>query len=87
MKQSITLNICLGTTCYILGSSDLISVEEYLPEKIRNNLTVTGSPCLGCCKDSSLSAPFIKINEEIHGTATREIVIQLVQEACRADNE
>ncbi|MGM0462317.1 MAG: NAD(P)H-dependent oxidoreductase subunit E [Fibrobacterota bacterium] len=87
MKQSITLNICLGTTCYILGSSDLISVEEYLPRKIRNNLAVTGSPCLGCCKDSTLSAPFIKINEEIYGTATREKIIHLLREARRADNE
>ena len=33
----ILLEICVGTTCYVLGASELQSIEEFLPEDLGPN--------------------------------------------------
>ncbi|ERP32067.1 NAD(P)H-dependent oxidoreductase subunit E [Chitinivibrio alkaliphilus] len=82
-----TLKICLGTTCYIMGSCDLLAVEEYLPEEICQRITVEGATCLGKCKDIHATPPFIEIDGHIYEAADRSTVESKLREVLHADHK
>lgn len=64
--DKIKVEICVGTTCFVLGASALQDIEMYLPEELKDKVEITGANCLGMCKNSNFGdAPFVRINESI----------------------
>lgn len=88
-SNKIKVEICLGTTCYVLGSFRLSTLEEQLPEDLRDKVDVVGSACLDLCHDRNYgNAPFVRINEErIVDNATIEKVIDVIREEASAKGE
>lgn len=84
--SKIKVEICLGTTCYVLGAFRLSTLEEELPEDLRDQVEVVGSACLELCHDRNYgNAPFVRINgERIVDNATIEKVIEAIREEAAA---
>ncbi len=83
-SHPITVEICLGTTCYVVGSSDLQFLEDHLPLHLRDRVQVKGATCLEVCKDRKYGkAPYARVNGDLIAEATVAGVVTRVEELCR----
>ena len=83
--NKIKVEICLGTTCYVLGSFRLSALEEQLPPELKSKVDIVGCACLNVCHDRIYgNAPFVRIGERIVDNATVEKVIGVIQEIVSA---
>ena len=73
--EKITIHICSGPTCYMLGAGRLLKLETCLPEAWREKVEITIYPCAKECQTETLcDAPFVRINGETLPGATRETI-------------
>lgn len=85
MDKKIKVTICSGTACFVMGSSDILLLEERLPDNLKDMVEIDGATCLGYCKDSSNGkAPFVVVNGEILSAATLPMVINKIEELAHA---
>jgi len=81
MKKN-TVTICTGTACFVMGGSELLLLEEQLPDDLKAVTEIEGSPCIGSCerseqgKHQSDRAPFVKINGEVMEQANAQKIIE-----------
>ena len=47
--RKIQVEICTGTACFVMGASELMLLEEKLPESLKDKVEITGSTCMGNC--------------------------------------
>ena len=79
----ILIEICLGTTCHLMGSSDLQDLEEQLPERLRGHVRVKAVSCLGYCGDRQYGkAPYVRVHGELLAAATMDTVIERLDTLC-----
>lgn len=78
--EKISVKVCLGTTCFVMGSANLQELIELVPQKYGDKVDVSGVPCLGLCStDWEFSkAPYVKVDNEIIKEATVEKVINAI---------
>lgn len=78
--EKINVKVCLGTTCFVMGSSNLQELIDAVPAKYGEAVDVSGVPCLGLCSiDWEYSrAPYVKVDEEIIYEATVEKVLSVI---------
>ncbi len=50
--NKIEVKICMGTTCFIMCNADLEDLEQEIAPAILPYIQLSGSPCLGLCKDA-----------------------------------
>jgi len=80
-----TVTICTGTACFVMGGSELLLLEEQLPDDLKANTNIEGSPCIGACKRSEYGktqsdyAPFVKINGEVIEQANVQKIIDCLR--------
>lgn len=85
MSGKIKVVICSGTACYVMGASDILLLEEELPQSLRERVDIEGVTCLGYCKDSKVGkAPFVTINGEVMQAATLPKVMARIRELVDA---
>ena len=79
--EKINVKVCLGTTCFVMGSSNLQELIETVPAKYGEAVDVTGVPCLGLCSiDWEYSrAPYVKVDEDVVYEATVEKVLSAIE--------
>ena len=76
----INVTICTGTTCYVMGAGNLLSIKEHMDEKLAELVDIEGSNCLDFCKDeSSGHAPFAKVNNVMIVDATITKIIEEIR--------
>ena len=75
--KKVSVKVCLGTTCFVMGSANLQELIEIVPAKYGNKVDVSGVPCLGLCSvDWEFSkAPYVKVNNEVIKEAAVEKVL------------
>ena len=75
--EKITVKVCTGTTCFVMGGANLQELHDIIPKKYGNNVELKASNCLGLCsiKWEYSKAPYVKVNEEVVSEATVEKVI------------
>ncbi len=85
MDKKISVKVCLGTTCFVMGSSNLQELIETVPRKYGDQVEVTGVPCLGLCSiDWEFSkAPYVKVDDEVIKEATVEKVLSAIEAKIR----
>ncbi len=78
--EKISVKVCLGTTCFVMGSANLQELMEIVPAKYGDKVDVCGVPCLGLCSvDWEFSkAPYVKVDDEIIKDATTEKVLSAI---------
>ncbi len=81
MGKKLTVKICTGTLCYVMGGADLQLLDEQLPAELLAQVDIMGSPCLDCCnRDDSAQAPFVRVGDRIVSGATLSKVIEVIKE-------
>ena len=76
----IRVKICLGTTCYVMGASELQSLAQQLPEDLKGAVSVEGATCLGHCKDRIYGkAPYAVVDGTVVSGATPEILVECIR--------
>lgn len=79
--KKIKVTICAGTACFVMGASELMLLEEELPEDLKDKVEIDGVTCMELCKDSKNGkSPFVKIDDEIMSEATLPLVISRIRE-------
>lgn len=81
-KAKYEINVCMGTACYIKGAEKLFNkVKEMLNINL-GEMTKDGkfalveTRCIGACG----LAPVFKINDEVYGKATPEMIEKILKE-------
>ncbi len=79
--KKIEVKVCLGTTCFVMGASNLQSLTDIVTKKYGDKVDVAGSPCLGVCSTNweFSKAPYVKVNNEIVQEATVEKVLAEIE--------
>ena len=80
--KKVTVEICCGTACYLLGAAKLIEIESELPEELKGLVDIEAHTCLEMCDNESLGgAPYVRFNgSEIMSRATKERVFARISE-------
>ena len=79
-KAETTLDVCLGTACYVNGSANLISeLEKKLGIKVGeitpdHKFGLKASRCIGACN----LAPVLVMGQDIHGKLKPEMLSDLI---------
>ena len=83
MKQ-ITVRVCTGTTCFVMGAAQLESLAEHLPDDVAPYVDVVGSRCEGYCKDRQYGrAPFVTVDGELIRDATLPKILDTIVQRVR----
>ena len=79
--EKISVKVCLGTTCFVMGGSNLQELNDIIPQRYGDKVEVAGSPCLGLCSINweYSKAPYVKVNNEVIAEATVEKVLQEIE--------
>ena len=81
--KKIKVSICTGTTCYVMGASELLLLEEVLPAHLKDVVEIEGVTCLEKCKSTGIGnakAPFVLVDDELVSSATVQSVIAKIEE-------
>ncbi len=76
----IKVKVCCGTSCYIMGSSELISTDFYDLTKVE----VEGSTCMNLCKESNKRPPYVSVDGEVYSRVTPESLKKIIEEKLGA---
>ena len=77
----IEVKVCLGTTCFVMGGSNLQELNEIIPQKYGDKVELSAANCLGLCSINweYSKAPYVKVNEEVVSEATAEKVLEEIE--------
>ena len=85
--KKITVSICTGTACYVMGASEILILEDSLPEELKEIVEVRGITCLDKCKNSECGkAPFVLVNDEVIPDADLSKVLEKINELAEKNN-
>lgn len=77
--MKVKVEICCGTTCFMLGAGKLLKAAQNMPEAWKDRVEFSGLPCMETCtKDQLGSAPFIRINGTVYESMTTEKMTSLI---------
>ncbi|AZR74158.1 hypothetical protein BBF96_12575 [Anoxybacter fermentans] len=73
MKKHL-VEVCIGTSCHLMGAQDLIRAVQGLPGEKLNSIQLKTVPCLKSCDKS----PAVRINGQIFAPITPEELIKKI---------
>ena len=78
--EKIEVKVCMGTTCFVMGGSNLQELNNIIPQKYGDKVVVNGNNCLGLCSINweNSKAPYVKVDDEVVSSATVEKVIAAI---------
>ncbi len=76
--EKISVKVCTGTTCFVMGGANLQELNDIIPKKYGDKVEVMPSNCLGLCSINweYSKAPYVKVGEEVVAEATVEKVLE-----------
>ena len=79
--EKISVKVCTGTTCFVMGGANLQELNDIIPKKYGDKVEITPSNCLGLCSINweYSKAPYVKVDEEVVSEATVEKVIEEIE--------
>lgn len=81
MGSKIKVRICTGTACFVMGGSELLLLEDNLPDNLRGLVEISGTTCMDFCKDSENGkSPFAEIDGVVVSEASLHKVISYIEE-------
>ena len=85
MDKKISVKVCLGTTCFVMGSANLQELIDLVPRKYGDKVEVTGANCLGLCSIEweYSKAPYVKVDDDVIKEATVEKVLAAIDEKIK----
>ncbi|ARN56461.1 NAD(P)H-dependent oxidoreductase subunit E [Sedimentisphaera salicampi] len=84
--KKITVEICTGTTCHVMGSEAIMEIRNMLSERYKESVEIKATSCLGFCRERQAGeAPFVKVNGRIVPEASLLKVTQMIDEIERGN--
>lgn len=78
--EKIKVNICTGTTCFVMGSSKLQNFEEIMPRSWKEFVDIRLKPCLNLCQNNKYNkSPYVTIDEEVLTEVTLEKLLDAIE--------
>ncbi len=76
----ISVKVCVGTTCFVMGGNELAELKDIIPAKYRDKVELTAIPCLELCskQENFSQAPYVTVNDEIITQATVDKVLEAI---------
>lgn len=76
--KKITIEICYGTLCFVIGGEMFETLQERLPAEIKPWVTVKGMVCPGFCHQQDIygKPPFVKIDNQLVSEANPQKIIE-----------
>lgn len=74
--KSVLLEICMGTSCCLMGSQGLRDAVEALPAEKRRYIEVSEPSCLKGCRKS----PSVRIDGDVHSDMTPDRLMEILKE-------
>ena len=67
----LIIQICIGSSCHIKGSADIVELLQKAVEEhhLEDEVTLVGSFCIGKCNRVSVT---VQVNDDVHVGITRE---------------
>ncbi len=79
--EKLTVRICTGTLCYVMGGSELQLLGDYLPTSLADRVEIRGATCLDFCNQEGKGrAPFVLVGEELVTEATVTKVVETIRQ-------
>lgn len=72
----LTVEICMGTSCHLMGSQDLLAVLDELPSDQRQLIELKGVTCFKSCG----KGPNVRVNGTLMNNATPENLLALIKD-------
>ena len=65
------VQVCVGSSCHLKGSQDIVELLEKAVEEyhLENDVTLTGSFCIGKCNRVGVT---VQVNDDVHVGITVE---------------
>ena len=83
--MSVSVEICSGTACYIMGGAHLLTVEDELSADELEKVTIAASTCMGVCSECAEDSPFAKVNGKLISKANMELLVDTIREAIERE--
>ena len=79
-NEKIKVKVCLGTTCFVMGGSNLQELNEIIPKKYGDKVETEACNCLGLCSIhwEYSKAPYVKVDDDVINEATVEKVLEAI---------
>lgn len=78
--EKIPVKFCVGTTCYVLGGSELTDLGKVLPPAWRDRVSISGDVCLDFCRNpSKLKPPFVLVGDQLVDQASVDKVLGVLR--------
>ena len=74
--KSVSLEICRGTGCCLMGSQNLLDAIEALPDEARRRIEISEPPCLKNCRNG----PSVRIDGDLLSGMTPDSLLEIVAE-------
>lgn len=67
----LIIQICVGSSCHIKGSADIVELLQKAVEEhhLEDEVTLAGSFCIGKCNRVGVT---VQVNDDVHVGITRE---------------
>lgn len=70
----LLIELCLGTSCHLMGAQDIIDAVETLPADKRARIDLRGVTCLKTCR----KGPNVRVNGVILSEMTPERLLAII---------
>ncbi|NPV81136.1 MAG: NAD(P)H-dependent oxidoreductase subunit E [Firmicutes bacterium] len=77
MCGKIRVEICVGTSCHLMGNSRILNYLENLPEEIKRHIDVNLVSCFNECK----KGPRVNVGDIVLYNATSEKVMEAIKKS------
>lgn len=74
--KKLRVEVCIGTSCYLLGAQDLIDAIEEMPDSEKEMIDLVGATCLKSCG----KGPNVRINGITIPNVTPEHLIEILKD-------
>ena len=84
--EKIKVRICVGTSCFVMGSAQIQSLEFNAPSDIADKIEIIEERCMGLCKDITNKynrGTFVYVNDDLIEEATYEKVVAKIREKIK----
>ncbi len=86
--EKIKVKICCGTSCFVMGASQIQILEIDPPADIKDKIEIEESRCMEHCHTNVSKynrGPFVEVNGEVIEEANFEKVVNKIREIINKD--
>lgn len=78
--EKIKIQICAGTTCYVMGAGEILEQRNKITERFPDRCKIEAVNCMDLCKQGKYGqAPFAKVGDTVIPEANVNKIIEQVR--------